>query len=262
MDAKAFPGSASSPINATEREAVRYARAKIPVLIVRGKLPLTANGLHDATTDETKIGTWFRQHPAAGIGLACGHTLRSGGYLLPLDVDVQHNGDHSLNLLEEEFGELPETWTVRTPSGGWHYYYKSEAPHATCIGFRPGLELRGVGAYVVAPPSPNYRVETAAAIVDAPEWLLRLTRASRAESAPTLALGESIPSGARDHTLTSLAGTMRRRGLEAEEILPTLSAVNARRCDPPLAERDLIRIPRSIARKPVGQPLVRGPGAP
>jgi hypothetical protein len=70
------------------------------------------------------------------------------------------------------------------------------------------------------------------------------------------ALEQRIPRGMRDRTLASLAGTLRRRGLEAEEILPTLAAVNARRCDPPLPQRDLVRIARSIARKPIGRPLL------
>ena len=238
-----------------ERQALRYARAGIPVLPVSGKLPLTKNGLSDATVQDGKLGFWFRNYVDAGVGLACGHQLNSGGYLVVFDVDVQHDGDYYLGELEGERGELPETWTVRTPSGGWHYYYRTPEPSRTRVGFRPGLELRGIGAYVVAPPSPGYRVETRAGVAQCPNWLLSAASAGGGHrSAP--ALEQSIPEGKRDVTLTSLAGTLRRRGLVAEEILPALLAVNSLRCHPPLTERHVVRIARSVARLPAARQLM------
>jgi putative DNA primase/helicase len=69
-------------------------------------------------------------------------------------------------------------------------------------------------------------------------------------------LTETIPEGKRDATLTSLAGTLRARGLVAEEILPTLMAVNQRRCDPELPECDVVRIAKSVARLRISRPLV------
>jgi hypothetical protein len=86
-----------------------------------------------------------------------------------------------------------------------------------------------------------------------PAWLLAIAAAPPPLAEP---VREVIPMGERDKTLASLAGTLRRRGLDAEEILPTLMVVNARRCVPPLPDGDLARIARSIARKPAGRPLV------
>ncbi|MDI6894843.1 MAG: primase C-terminal domain-containing protein [Bacillota bacterium] len=62
--------------------------------------------------------------------------------------------------------------------------------------------------------------------------------------------GEPIPEGQRNATLTSLAGSMRRRGMTAEEIEAALLAVNARRCRPPLPEDEVRAIARSISRYP------------
>jgi hypothetical protein len=59
-----------------------------------------------------------------------------------------------------------------------------------------------------------------------------------------------IPDGERNARLTSLAGTLRRRGLTADEMLPTLEAVNARRGCPPLARAELARIAQSVSRYP------------
>src|SRR5262249_3940264 len=49
-------------------------------------------------------------------------------------------------------------------------------------------------------------------------------------------------------TLTSLAGSMRRRGVGFEAILGALREENARRCAPPLDDREVESIARSISR--------------
>jgi hypothetical protein len=67
---------------------------------------------------------------------------------------------------------------------------------------------------------------------------------------PGTAPGERIPVGERNGTLTSLAGTMRRRGMSGEAIAAALHADNAARCDPPLADSEVAGIARSIARYP------------
>ena len=44
--------------------------------------------------------------------------------LVALDVDTRHDGDKSLTDMIEEFGDLPETITATTGSGGKHYVFK------------------------------------------------------------------------------------------------------------------------------------------
>ena len=60
-------------------------------------------------------------------------------------------------------------------------------------------------------------------------------------------VGARIASGGRNKELTSIGGTMRRRGLEEEEIRAALLAVNERRCDPPLGEAEVRTIAHSVA---------------
>jgi putative DNA primase/helicase len=62
------------------------------------------------------------------------------------------------------------------------------------------------------------------------------------------AIGATIPEGHRNDTLTNLAGTMRRRGMGAEEIEAALLVTNNKRCDPPLAEDEVRKIVSSICR--------------
>jgi len=64
------------------------------------------------------------------------------------------------------------------------------------------------------------------------------------------ALPETIPEGVRNDKLTRYAGLLRRDGLEADTILRELRAANAARCLPPLDDREVVTIARSIAKYP------------
>lgn len=90
--------------------------------------------------------------------------------LLILDVDAAKGGFASL----EGLGELPETFTVETKSGGRHFYFKP--PPGVEYGntiekLGPGLDTRGNGGYVVGPGSAGYKVICAADIAPLPPVL-------------------------------------------------------------------------------------------
>jgi hypothetical protein len=59
-----------------------------------------------------------------------------------------------------------------------------------------------------------------------------------------------IPEGQRDDTLTSLAGSMRRRGMPEQAILAALMVVNVEQCDPPLSASQVEKIAKSVASHP------------
>ena len=224
-----------------------------------GKHPRTRNGLNDATADVERVRQWWGMFPEANIGLRTGLELKSGGSLVVLDIDPRNDGDAELEALERKHGPLPATTTIRTGGGGWHYYYRAEEPVRTRK-LAAGIDLKAGGGYVVASPSLHasghrYVREGRAGIARWPGWLLDAATAGR-DKAPAPPLDEVIQKGMRDVTLASLAGTLRRRGLTAPEILPCLLAVNEMRCDPPLPERDLVRIATSVARKTAARPLV------
>jgi hypothetical protein len=65
---------------------------------------------------------------------------------------------------------------------------------------------------------------------------------------PILAAGGVLLAGGRNVGLASLAGKLRRAGLAEGEIAAALLAANRERCSPPLAEREVLAIARSIAR--------------
>jgi Bifunctional DNA primase/polymerase, N-terminal len=113
-----------------------------------GKRPIVENGFKAATCDPNLIGAWWERTPNANIGMPTGPASE----ILVLDVDPEHGGNESLQALPVR----PITWTVQTPSGGWHYWWKYPADvelRNTAGKLGPGLDTRGEGGYVVLPPS-------------------------------------------------------------------------------------------------------------
>ncbi|MGI5215345.1 bifunctional DNA primase/polymerase [Plantactinospora sp. CA-290183] len=147
------------------RAALEYAAAGVPVLPLHaptatgcdcgrpdcdrpGKHPrwhrtLLRHGLHDATTRPDRIRQWWARWPGANLG------LRTGIRFDVCDID----GRAGLAALRDRLGDRPVPGpVVRTGSGGWHVYL---APTGTGnrAGLLPGVDWRGVGGYVVVPPS-------------------------------------------------------------------------------------------------------------
>ena len=118
----------------------------------KGKHPRTANGSKDATSDLHQVELWWTECPEANIGIATG---KEHG-LMVLDVDIRHGGPDSYARLQIENEILPEP-QVLTGGAGFHLYLTIEkdveVKNATNFGGYSGLDIRGEGGYVVAPPS-------------------------------------------------------------------------------------------------------------
>lgn len=135
--------------------ALEYAEAGYAVIPVKrsDKAPYTPNGLTAATTNQAAIRQWWEWWPDANVAIVCGNV--SGGIVV-VDVDVKgKNGFGSISYWEAQHGDFPETAVVHTGSGGKHYYFHVDNPEAfkNRVETLPGVDIRGDGAYVVAPPS-------------------------------------------------------------------------------------------------------------
>lgn len=122
-------------------------------LVPGNKIPLTEHGVNDASKTLAQIEQWWERWPNANIGVACGP---SG--LTVVDVDVKNGapGWQSWRDLTDHHGqEICLTRAAKTPSGGLHLYYLAPAQEvrnsASKLG--TGVDVRGRGGYVVAPPS-------------------------------------------------------------------------------------------------------------
>jgi len=214
-----------------------------------GKHPREDGWQSKASATEVDIRRAFVRYPNSSIGLACGR--RSG--VSVLDVD----GPEGLDSLRGK--HLPQTPTVRTGSGGLHYYYLDRGSElGNKVRFAPGLDTRAEGGLVILPPSQHAtgnRYEWCAGLepwdlelAPPPSWLREALTSDSGEHSPALPVDDVIPEGQRNDKLLSLAGTLRRRGLSAGEILPMLKAVNETRCRPPLEEKELAGIAASVER--------------
>ena len=137
-----------------------YAARGWPVFPVSAltKKPLIKDWPNRATTDPKVIRATWRKSPKAGIGIVTG----SRSKLVVVDLDVKNDKDgpgNWDNYLQSKGADLPQTWTVRTRSGGQHRYYRvpEGADYRDSAGVvAEGVDVRGTGGYVVAPPTPGY----------------------------------------------------------------------------------------------------------
>ncbi|MGD8616372.1 MAG: bifunctional DNA primase/polymerase, partial [Gammaproteobacteria bacterium] len=98
---------------------------------------------------EQEVDAWFGAQPDANVGIVTGAV--SG--LLVLDVDPRHGGEESLQRLQAEHGALPPTPEVITGGGGRHLYFAHPGGSVrNRVALMPGIDVRGDGGLVVAPP--------------------------------------------------------------------------------------------------------------
>lgn len=116
------------------------------------KKPMTKHGCNDASIDPNQICSWWGGQPQANIGLACGN--KSGVHVIDIDVkESGENGWESLEILTKEGFIIPATVRQDTPSGGAHFLYRTkDAPHNKNH-FKPGIDIRSNGYYIVVTPS-------------------------------------------------------------------------------------------------------------
>ena len=138
------------------------------------KHPKITGGLSNASMDQRVIGRWWRQWPAANVGIRTGR----GSGLVVIDVDPAHGGDDSLADLESIHGALGG-WQVRTGSGGEHRWFSHPGAQVrnSAGQLGAGIDVRGDGGYIIAPPSRHISgggyswVEARGPLPQLPDWL-------------------------------------------------------------------------------------------
>ena len=222
----------------------------------RDKRPATANGLKAATTDAETIRQWWRQLPEANIGIATG--TPSGIFVVDVDgVDAESE----LRKLEAQHGALPAS-VEAIRARGRHIYFRMPATDVrnSTGKIAAGVDVRGTGGFVIAPPSihPSGRrytwsVDSASAIAEAPAWLLAKIASSNGNGKSITPPSEwrdlvrGVSEGARNCSLTKLCGYLLRRHVDPFVVLELIRSFNATRCAPPLPDKDVERIISSVA---------------
>jgi hypothetical protein len=149
-----------------------------------------------ATTDPDRIrSAWATDGPAYNVGVACGPSR-----LVVIDLDTAASGEPAprewaglddaggaavLAALADRASEsVPATFTVATPSGGQHRYYRAPAAAlrntAGAAGLGWKIDTRAAGGYVVAAgsttPAGAYTVTDDRPPVELPAWVVQLLR--------------------------------------------------------------------------------------
>lgn len=174
------------------------ALAGIPVFpcAVDGKLPATAHGFKDATTDIAQIDAWWS---VADYNVAV-EPEQVGWCVIDLDGA---EGQATWSALVKANG-APRTYTVTTPSGGRHRYFEgSTASSVRKLG--AGVDTRGRGGYVLLPPSvvngKPYVVSDDSEIAPLPDWITATLEKPAATAAPAPAEVDQATAEARSRVL-------------------------------------------------------------
>lgn len=207
-----------------------------------------------------EINDWYQQWNNANVGIVTGKV--SG--IVVLDIDPQHDGEKSLEAWEKEHGPLPRTVEVKTGGGGRHLYFKHPGGVVhNKVGIAPGIDLRGDGGCIVAPPSMHPGGNVYAwrkghepgeiALAEMPRWLLNIVSEKGQTTGHSMQYWQQlvrngVPEGERNNTIASLAGHLLWHGVDTDVVQELLLSWNRVRCQPPLDDKEVIRAVRSITR--------------
>lgn len=235
---------------------VRRGWAVLP-LAKQNKVPAIKGGCKSATDDVAQVQTWWAEHPDHNVAIATG-TPSLGLIVIDIDVDgvTGEDGMETLNAWEANHGELPETVTAITGRKGLHMYYRCNTPIGCSVNKDLGVDIRGEGGFVVAPPSvhPNgspycwendpgeYPVAEADDNVYA---FIRHVQGSKRKG-ERFELPSAIGPGERNDTLFRYASSLHERGYDDIYIQIALEAVNAGRCTKPLPSDEVAKIVESV----------------
>lgn len=247
--------------------ALRHIKVGRPVFPCdpRNKRPLTPNGFKDATLDPDRVRGWF-ENTRAMLGLPTGAV--TGLVVVDLDGDA---GFESWAELKQRHGKLLRTASTTTPRGGQHFWLKHPGIEVRCSASKlgVGIDIRGDGGYVIAPPSMTadgrrYEVDEDCAAAEMPPWLLRatieppegVTRLRKPTNTWLTIVRDGVygpdpvtgrPTEDRNDRLTRLAGHLMRHYVDAALVHQFMHLVNEYRCYPPLPRDEVDRLVDSVA---------------
>jgi hypothetical protein len=235
-----------------------------------GKHPRTFTGLKEASQDTRQILKWFRQWPDANVGGVTGE--KSG--LLVVDEDPKSGGDLTLtDLIEAHGDEWLDTLTVKTGSGGYHFFFEYPAGldlRNTAGKIGPGIDTRANGGYVILPSSKHASGRRYELVCDArprplPDWLLEILTSKQNTQVIDFQVkerrpvgGGPIPEGLRNDHLFRIGCALWGKGeaRDATDLHARLSDINEQRCVPSLAGAEVSKMAANItARYTRGVPI-------
>jgi len=243
----------TSPLNA----ALTYLQQGMPVIPIRpDKKPHleTWKPYQEQGPTEEEVRQWWTRWPGAMVGIVTGKI--SG--VTVVDCDTAEGYEAVQEMLPDSL-LIP---TAETPRGGKHLYFQTPTPPlGNATGFIEGVDFRGEGGYIIAPPSINgsghgYRWLLSLDDAPLPPLPSALHGALLNKKDSTYKRGcrhfvdtpDFFREGRRDETLFSIASALVRRDLPENLISQTFDIL-ADNCIPPF--------PRSEAAAKIGSARAR-----
>jgi len=224
------------------------------------KHPYPARWQEVTSKQPDAIKAWWR---GFGGDINAGVVTGKASGVVVLDVDVRHGGLDSLENIQTKYGKLPDTATVETGSGGFHFYFKDPGGIKNAVNiFESGIDFLGDNGFVVSPGSEHasggtygwYDEQTPDSVgfAQLPKWLYDLVYKPPVSRVQTgTQIGTRVIEGGRNVWLTGLAGAIRNRGCGYKVILAALIEANLECCHPPLNDLEITLISKSISKYPI-----------
>lgn len=196
-------------------------------------------------------------------GLALLTGTRSNIVVIDLDThDINSNGINSFNeyVQQNNISNVYDTFTVDTPTGGKHLYYKYSGDISSSAGILQGVDVRANGGLIVLPYTERkvneeilqYKVVKDIPIMELPKELVELCTSNNTINSDGTPKGSKldlieiwnngIPDGTRNDMMLKVAGRIRRNFNNIEDFAICMFALNNSMCVPPLDNDELDNI--------------------
>jgi hypothetical protein len=232
----------------------------------KNKRPLIKDWKNRASNKETIINHLFAPFPNAMVAVPTGPINR----ITVIDFDIRDTYNGVSNFIEKGF-RIPKTAGAATPSGGFHLYFDSEDESilTSASKLAIGVDVRGDGGYVIAPPSQSikgtYKWETdwfdpKRGMAKLPIMIKNLILFEKKFlnkkplfdknhfGAVAQEIDKPISEGSRNNELTRRCGYLFRK-YSSDKVLEIMRHINQRCCNPPIEDRELYRIVCSIGKR-------------
>ena len=194
---------------------------------------------NEATNDLQQVQNWWNHNPSYNIG------LKTGNGLIVIDVDCK-NDKNGLKQLKPFLDTFPKTRIAKTCHDGYHFYYKVNREIRNSIDLMEGIDVRGDGGYVLAPPSvvddKSYIWVNDLPIAEANDAVYEFLSKTKNNTTKPLDDCCLIQEGKRNDYLFKMACYLQKKGFHDESIRIYIAKENEKRCYPSLEMKEVNNI--------------------